>query len=519
MSAPAAAAAAARLLRPAATPMAGRNIGGKQFLKSLSAALSSVALPQQKIYQAPVDELSINIKTEIPGPRSRALHDDLMSAQNMSSVVFITDLHNSKGNYLADVDGNVYLDAFMQIASLPLGYNHPAILRALVDPINLPVMANRPALAFFPHEDWVNKLRNTFLAIAPPGLDGIYPMMCGSTSNENAIKMAFMHYMEKRRGGRVQFTKEELNSTMASQAPGAPDLCILSFKGGFHGRTLGLLSVSNSRPLHGIDIPSLKWPRAEFPQYAYPLEAHTAENRREDVRALASVEEHIDSQEKAGVPVAGIIVEPIQAEGGDNYASKEFFQGVDKICAEKDITFIIDEVQTGGGSAGKMWCHEYFDLAHGPDIVTFSKKVLSGGIFYNRKLRPKLAGRIQSTWLGDPQKAIMLEQVVKTIKEEDLLSRVNASGKVIMDGLRQLEARFPAIISAARGIGNLCAFDCPTAEIRDLVVSSMRRSGVLIGGCGESTVRFRPALIFAPSHAAIAVNKLEDVLATIAKDK
>ena len=92
-------------------------------------------------------------------------------------------------------------------------------------------------------------------------------MMCGTCSNENAIKLMFMDYMQKQRGERVNFTNEELQSTMKNSAPGSPKLSILSFKGCFHGRTVGLLSCSNSRPIHGVDIPTLPWPKAEFPRY------------------------------------------------------------------------------------------------------------------------------------------------------------------------------------------------------------------------------------------------------------
>ena len=90
--------------------------------------------------------------------------------------------------------------------------------------------------------------------------------MCGTCSNENAIKLLFIKYMDKQRGGRESFTQEELDSTMANKAPGSPKLSILSFKGCFHGRTVGLLSCSNSRPIHGVDIPTLPWPKADFPQ-------------------------------------------------------------------------------------------------------------------------------------------------------------------------------------------------------------------------------------------------------------
>ena len=132
--------------------------------------------------------------------------------------------------------------------------------------------------------------------------------------------------MDKQRGGRATFTEEELQTTMTNSVPGSPKLCVLSFKGCFHGRTVGLLSCSNSRPIHGVDIPTLPWPKCDFPKYQYPLEDFVRENEAEDAKCLAMAEELIEKQAKEGVPVAGVITEPIQAEGGDNYASKEFFQ-------------------------------------------------------------------------------------------------------------------------------------------------------------------------------------------------
>ena len=152
-------------------------------------------------------------------------------------------------------------------------------------------MANRPALGWFPSVDWVQKIKNSMLAVAPEGLNQVFPMMCGTCSNENGIKMMFMRYMHKQRNGRTDFTQEELASTLKHEAPGSPNLSILAFKGAFHGRTVGLLSCSNSRPIQGVDIPSLAWPKADFPVYKYPLEENVAENKAEDERCLAIVEE------------------------------------------------------------------------------------------------------------------------------------------------------------------------------------------------------------------------------------
>merc|ERR1712013_515361 len=119
-------------------------------------------------------------------------------------------------------------------------------------------------------------------------------------------------------GGRVDFTPEELSTVLKHEAPGSPKLSILSFKGAFHGRSVGLLSCSNSRPIQGVDIPTLNWPKADFPKYKYPLHENVRENEAEDARCLARVEELIEQATKDGEPVAGVISEPIQAEGGDN---------------------------------------------------------------------------------------------------------------------------------------------------------------------------------------------------------
>merc|ERR1712055_962025 len=309
----------------------------------------------QAILQDPIhhDEPCITIRTTVPGPKSVALKKELNSMQEMSSVTFFADYQKSYGNYLCDVDGNTFLDCFMQIASIPLGYNHPAILEALRD-------------------------------------------------------------------------------------------------------------------------------------------------------------ELIEQATKDGEPVAGVISEPIQAEGGDNHASDAFFQGVAAICKKNDISLMMDEVQTGGGATGKMWCHEHFGIE--ADVVSFSKKMLSGGIYHNLEHRPPHPGRILNTWVGDPHKIIMLEQVVKTIQEESLLDLVTESGETIMAGLEDIQSRFPEILSRARGRGTICAVDVKNVELRDKILTTLRQRGVHLGGCGESAIRIRPCLTFPPRHANIMLDNINDVL-------
>lgn len=109
--------------------------------------------------------------------------------------------------------------------------------------------------------------------------------------------------------------------------------------GGFHGRTIGVLSTTHSKAIHKLDIPALDWPIASFPRYKYPLEDYVEENKAEDRKCLAEVEEQFEKYNKAGKFVAGVVIEPIQAEGGDNHASPEFFQELQRITKKVFLSF------------------------------------------------------------------------------------------------------------------------------------------------------------------------------------
>nr|NVI72055.1 putative 4-aminobutyrate aminotransferase, mitochondrial-like protein [Cucujiformia] len=200
-------------------------------------------------------------------------------------------------------------------------------------------------------------------------------------------KNIFMTYRKNQRGENVDFSELEMETCMINQPPGAPHLSLLSFHGAFHGRTFGTLSTTHSKAIHKIDIPAFDWPIASFPQYKYPLEENVRENKEEDRKSLAEVEDLINTYRKKNIPVAGIVVEPIQSEGGDNEASPEFFQQLQKIAKKNGASLLIDEVQTGGGCTGKMWCHEHFNLESPPDIVTFSKKMITGGYYHTAEMR------------------------------------------------------------------------------------------------------------------------------------
>lgn len=455
-----------------------------------------------------------SVKTPIPGPKSKEMISELNNIQFSNTVIYFTDYNKSIGNYIVDVDGNVLLDVYTQISSLPLGYNHPDLLKVLQDPDNQRTFINRPSLGLFPGQGWPQKLTSSLMAVAPKGHTQVTTMACGSCSNENAFKAAFMWYRNKQRGG-APITEEENNSCMMNVGPGSTPFTIMSFKGGFHGRTIGVLSTTHSKAIHKLDIPALDWPIASFPRYKYPLEDFVEENKAEDRKCLAEVEEQFEKYNKAGKFVAGVVIEPIQAEGGDNHASPEFFQELQRITKKNGAALIIDEVQTGGGASGKYWCHEHFHLPEPADFVTFSKKMLTGGYYSLPEFRPQQGYRIFNTWMGEPSKVLLLEKVVEVIKRDNLLSIVQASGKKLMDGLMDMSKRYPQHLKNVRGIGTFCAFDSSSAEKRDEIVAKLKEKGVQSGGCGDLSLRIRPALVFQPYHADIFLHQLEKVLKKI----
>lgn len=429
----------------------------------------------------------------------------------IQSYAFAIDYEKSQGNYVVDADGNTMVDCYGNIGSLALGYNHPAMIKAAQSKKWLWAQTHRPALGILPPHDWPQLVQKTLLSVAPKGLTQVQTMMCGSCSNENAYKAATIRYMRKQRNGR-KHTEEELASSLINQAPGCPEVSILSFSGAFHGRTLGCLATTHSKAIHKIDVPSLPWPVAPFPQLQYPLEQHEAANAAEVARCLRAVDDLI-TQGKHTRPVAAVVVEPVQGEGGDKRAPAEFFRGLRQITRKHDVAFIVDEVQTGVLTSGTFWAHQQWGLDDAPDIVTFAKKMQIAGYYCTAEYAPETSYQIFNTWMGDPLRLLQLEVVLDVIKAEGLDKVVVDAGEQLRAGLFDLVRKYPKLVHSVRGTGTLCAFDGATPAVRDAFVTKFRNAGVHIMGSGDRTFRFRPNLIFGTEQATEVVDIMDSVLA------
>jgi L-lysine 6-transaminase len=196
--------------------------------------------------------------------------------------------------------------------------------------------------------------------------------------------------------------------------------------------------------------------------------------------------------------IAAIIIEPIQAEGGDNHFRAQFLQALQAKARRHGAFFVLDEVQTGIGITGKMWAHEHFGLE--PDAVSFGKKVQVGGCLVGPRVDEepqnvfKVSSRINSTWGGGLTDMVRSARFLEIIEEDDLVGNARVIGERLLAGLVDLQAEAGGKISGARGRGLMIAFDLPTPGMRSQALDVLLTNGLLTLGCGPRSVRFRPAL-------------------------
>ena len=455
----------------------------------------------------PGEPLRAAMKTNVPGPRSEELRARHHRYQDARTVHYYQDARRSLGNYAVDVDGNTLLDVYGHIACVPIGYNHPALVEAFKSERFAWLAGFRPALGVAPPPEWVDLVEGPFMRCAPVGHDRVMTVTSGAEAVENALKAAFAWKARRLRGGR-SWSPEEMDAVMHNRQPGINDLKIISFTGAFHGRTLGALSATRSKSIHKLDFPAFDWPVVPFPTNLFPLDAYVEENRATEARALELIEKVL---REAGGTIAGLIIEPIQGEGGDRHASAAFFRSLRQLLTKYEAAFIVDEVQTGLGATGTFWAHEQWHLDTPPDIVTWSKKFQLGGLHLRADFLPVEAYRLFNTFLGDPLRAAQAEVILEVVERDDLVNHTRKTGELLVTGLSDLSRRHPDIFSSARGLGTFAAIDVRDAATRDRILDRVRQIGLEAGGSGDRSIRFRPALVFGSRHIAEALERLDTV--------
>ncbi|MEU1725444.1 L-lysine 6-transaminase [Nonomuraea sp. NPDC005692] len=386
----------------------------------------------------------------------------------------VLDLELSRGSWLVDArNGRRYLDFYTFFASAPLGVNPPfdSDFAALLGQ----VARNKPANPDIYTEHLADFVDTFVRVLGDPELPHLFFVEGGALAVENALKTAF-DWKSRR-----------------NEAAGRPrDLGtrVMHLTRAFHGRSGYTLSLTNTEPGKTDRFPKFDWPRIDVP--AVHLGDVEAAEERALAQARAAFERHPHD-------IACFIAEPIQGEGGDNHMRGEFLRAMQALCHEHDALFVLDEVQTGGGTTGTPWAYQQLGLA--PDVVAFAKKVQVGGIMAGRRVDLvadnvfQLSGRINSTWGGGLVDMVRSRGLLEIIERDGLISRAGTLGGVLLERLTKLEAEHPDTVSGVRGRGLMCAFDLPDQAARDGYVTRLREEhGVLALPCGPRSVRLRPAL-------------------------
>jgi L-lysine 6-transaminase len=260
------------------------------------------------------------------------------------------------------------------------------------------------------------------------------------------------------------------------------------------------------------------WPRVSVPQINFPYSDSNHEDllQREEL-SLAQVKKAFEQNKD---DVCAIIIEPIQSEGGDNHLRQEFLEQLRVLADENEAMLIYDEVQTGVGLTGKFWCHEHFGERARPDILAFGKKMQVCGIIAGTKVDEvennvfQVPSRINSTWGGSLVDMVRATKVLEIIEEDNLCDAAAETGEYLQEQLIDISSRYP-IISNVRGRGLLTAFDFPDKNTRDTFIRKGLEKNVMFLGCGDKTIRFRPALIMGKNHIDNGLTILENISASL----
>jgi 4-aminobutyrate aminotransferase len=438
----------------------------------------------------------IKIASPLPGPKAQAvLAQDREYVSPSYSRPYPLVADRASGMVVTDVDGNTFLDFAAGIAVCATGHCHPRIVKVIQEQAARLVHLSGTDF-YYPQ---LSALAQKLAEIAPGrGDKKVYFGNSGTEAMEAALKLA------RYATGRKKF---------------------IAFYGAFHGRTLGALSLTASKPVQRRGFGPLLEGVTHVP---YPY-CYRCPNRPSDggcqPACLRVIEDQLFKTILSPDEVAAIVFEPIQGEGGYIVPPPEFFEELKRLSKQYGILLIADEVQSGMGRTGKMFAVEHFGIE--PDIIALAKGIASGlplgAIVARADLMNWPPGSHASTFGGNPISCAAALETIRLI-EEELMQNAATTGGHLLQSLKTLMNRCP-VIGDVRGLGLMIGIelvkDRATREKagvwRDLAVQRCFEKGLLILGCGENTLRLMPPLIVNQAQADAALEILEEVLSTISR--
>ena len=434
------------------------------------------------------------IKTALPGPNAKrvlAIDEKYISPSYTRSYPLVAK--SGSGIVITDVDGNEFYDFSAGIAVTSTGHCHPDVVAAIRKQAG--ELIHMSGTDFY-YENMV-QLAERLSKIAPmPGPHKIYYGNSGAEAIECALKLARYH------------TKRQN---------------VIAFFGAFHGRTMGALSLTASKPQQRRRFAPLV-PGVTHVRYPDVYRGCVAGQQDAEAFALGCarfIEEKLFKTTLPPEEVAAIFVEPVQGEGGYVVAPTIFMQELRRICDRHGILLVVDEVQSGMGRTGKWWAVEHTGVE--PDMVCIAKGIASGmplGITMTRsEIMDWVPGSHASTFGGNPVCVAAALATLDVIENENLLRHTTEVGAHMMKRMADWPARLK-LVGDVRGRGLMIGVDIVkdkttkeygTAE-RDHIVEKAFEQGVLFLGCGPSSIRLCPPLVVKKEEADVALDVLEECI-------
>lgn len=433
----------------------------------------------------------IKIKNRLPGPKAKqVLKLDAKYVSNSHTRPYPLVIDSAKGMYIKDVDGNQFLDFVAGVAVCSTGHLNPYVISAIKKQLNKFLhMCN----ADFYYKQVVD-LAKVLTEVSP----GKFPKKVffgnsGAEAVEAAFKLVRYHSRRPR---------------------------MISFIGGFHGRTFGALSLTNSKIIHREHFAPLV---PEVSHIPYPYCYRCPYYLRYGSCNMHCIKVIEDVYFKSTIPpdeVAAFVIEPIQGERGYIVPPKEYFPELFKLAKKYGILMVLDEVQSGMGRTGKFFAIEHWGVE--PDIICSSKGIASGmplgAIIAKASIMDWKEGSHTNTFGGNPVSCVAALATIDLIRKK-LMKNAREVGEYLSERLNLLKDEFE-VIGDVRGKGLMQAIEIikdgytkeKDVKLRNRILNDCLSRGLLIIGCGDNVIRFCPPLIVTKNHVDMAMDILTDVL-------